>query len=433
MAEAIAITGIGQISALGPDVAAFARGLAEGRRGIGALRRLAYRGRSAVAAEVPEIPPLAVRLDPAEARRLSRSDRLAVVAVAEAARMAGLDDRARAEVGLAVGATTGGMLETEEAYGRWRRGDVRRPRLSGFLGMPLSTVGAAIAQSLGCFGPRTTVSTACSSGALAITAAAGMVARGEAPVAVAVGVDVLCRLTYAGFDALQALDPEPCRPFDVRRRGLSLGEGAGALVVETVAHARARGAAVRALLLGAGVTADAHHVTAPRPDAAGAIAALRGALAAALDALVAMRAREGAALARDLAGRLDGVEALVARAAALVPQTVEHHRARLAERVQELSRGLPLDPARLAQEVALFADRTDVTEEVTRLGSHLSQARALLGGGEPAGRKLDFLVQEMHREVNTIGSKSQSAEIAAIVVTAKAEVERMREQVQNVE
>ncbi len=162
-------------------------------------------------------------------------------------------------------------------------------------------------------------------------------------------------------------------------------------------------------------------------------AALRSALGQALDALVAMRASEGEALARDLTGRLDGIEALVARAAALVPQTVEHHRVRLAERVEELTRGIALDPARLAQEVALFADRTDVTEEVTRLGSHLAQARALLRGGEPAGRKLDFLVQEMHREVNTIGSKSQSAEIAAIVVTAKAEVERMREQVQNVE
>lgn len=161
--------------------------------------------------------------------------------------------------------------------------------------------------------------------------------------------------------------------------------------------------------------------------------ALRDALATALDALVAMRAREGEALSRDLSGRVDAVEALVARAAALVPQTVEHHRARLADRVQELTRGIALDPARLAQEVALFADRTDVTEEVTRLGSHLAQARALLASGEPAGRKLDFLVQEMHREVNTIGSKSQSAEIAAIVVTAKAEVERMREQVQNVE
>jgi uncharacterized protein (TIGR00255 family) len=171
----------------------------------------------------------------------------------------------------------------------------------------------------------------------------------------------------------------------------------------------------------------------PALDLDAARAALRAALGAALDALVVMRAREGEALARDLVGRLDVIEALVGRAAALVPQTVEHHRARLAERVQELSRGIPLDPARLAQEVALFADRTDVAEEVTRLRSHLAQARALLAGGEPAGRKLDFLVQEMHREVNTIGSKSQSAEIAAIVVTAKAEVERMREQVQNVE
>jgi uncharacterized protein (TIGR00255 family) len=167
------------------------------------------------------------------------------------------------------------------------------------------------------------------------------------------------------------------------------------------------------------------------PDAARE--ALRAALAGALDALVAMRVREGEALGRDLAARLDAVEALVDRAAALVPRTVEHHRDRLAERVAELTRGIPLDPARLAQEVALFADRTDVTEEVTRMGSHLAQARALLGGAEPAGRKLDFLVQEMHREVNTIGSKSQSAEIAAIVVSAKAEIERLREQVQNVE
>jgi uncharacterized protein (TIGR00255 family) len=161
--------------------------------------------------------------------------------------------------------------------------------------------------------------------------------------------------------------------------------------------------------------------------------ALRRGLGAALDALAEMRAREGEALARDLAARLDLVEASVARVAALVPQVVEHHRARLAERVLELTRGVALDPARLAQEVALLADRTDVTEEMTRLHSHLAQARALLGLAEPAGRKLDFLVQEMHREVNTIGSKAQSAEIAALVVSMKVEIERMREQVQNVE
>ncbi|HEY6100213.1 MAG TPA: YicC/YloC family endoribonuclease [Anaeromyxobacter sp.] len=161
--------------------------------------------------------------------------------------------------------------------------------------------------------------------------------------------------------------------------------------------------------------------------------ALRRALGTALDRLVEMRVREGEALARDLAGRLEVLETSVARIELLGPPAIEHHRARLAERVQELARGVAVDPGRLEQEVVLLADRTDVTEEITRLRSHVAQVRALLKVAEPAGRKLDFLVQEMHREMNTIGSKSQSAEIAALVVALKAEVERMREQVQNVE
>jgi uncharacterized protein (TIGR00255 family) len=161
--------------------------------------------------------------------------------------------------------------------------------------------------------------------------------------------------------------------------------------------------------------------------------ALRRALAAALTQLVTMRGREGEALGRDLVGRLDELERLIGRVAELAPQAVEQYRARLSERIAELSRGLPLDPARLAQEVAVFADRTDVAEEITRLRSHVVQVRALLGVSEPAGRKLDFLVQEMHREANTIGSKSQNADIAGVVVALKAEIERMREQVQNVE
>jgi uncharacterized protein (TIGR00255 family) len=168
-------------------------------------------------------------------------------------------------------------------------------------------------------------------------------------------------------------------------------------------------------------------------DADAAREALLRGLERALDALVAMREREGAALARDLSARLDQVEAIVARVQARVPRSVEQHRARLEERIAELTRGIPLDPARLAQEVALFADRIDVTEEITRLGSHVAQVRGLLASGEPSGRKLDFIVQEMHREANTIGSKSQSAEIVSEVVALKAEIERMREQVQNVE
>ncbi|MBK9519424.1 MAG: YicC family protein [Anaeromyxobacter sp.] len=168
-------------------------------------------------------------------------------------------------------------------------------------------------------------------------------------------------------------------------------------------------------------------------DLDAARAASERAMAQALDALVNMRVREGEALRRDLEARLTTVEALVVKVEALAPQAVEHHRARLAERVVELTRGVPLDPSRLAQEIALLAERTDVAEEVTRLRSHVAQARQLLGSGEPAGRKLDFLVQEMHREGNTIGSKSQHAEISGVVVSLKAEIERMREQVQNVE
>jgi uncharacterized protein (TIGR00255 family) len=162
-------------------------------------------------------------------------------------------------------------------------------------------------------------------------------------------------------------------------------------------------------------------------------AAVSEALGQALAELVAMRTREGEALARDIDGRLAQLSALADQVERLVPATIEHYRARLQDRVQELMRGHPVDQGRLAQEVALFADRMDVAEEVTRLRSHLQQMRALIRGDEPVGRKMEFLVQEMHREANTIGSKSQSADISALVVALKAEIERMREQVQNVE
>jgi len=162
-------------------------------------------------------------------------------------------------------------------------------------------------------------------------------------------------------------------------------------------------------------------------------AACAAALAEALAGLATMREREGEALARDLSGRIHLAESLVDRVETLAPQAVEHYRARLQERIEDVGRGLALEPGRVAQEVALFADRMDVSEEITRLRSHLEQIRALVSLKEPAGRKMEFLVQEMQREANTVGAKSQSAEIASIVVGLKAELERMREQIQNVE
>lgn len=163
--------------------------------------------------------------------------------------------------------------------------------------------------------------------------------------------------------------------------------------------------------------------------------AILAALDAALEELVAMRRREGAALGADLRARLDRLEALAREVEELAAAAPDEWRRRLEERLARLLQptGMTLDEQRLAQEVAVLADRLDVTEELVRLRSHLEQARALVAEDAPVGRRLDFLVQELGREINTIGSKSQSAEIARRVVEAKAELERIREQVQNVE
>ncbi len=155
------------------------------------------------------------------------------------------------------------------------------------------------------------------------------------------------------------------------------------------------------------------------------------ALGAALQQLDQMRALEGAALATELTARFDELTALRARIAELAAAVPSQVQRRLAERIAKL--GVDVDPARLAQEVAMLADRADITEEIVRLASHLDQARALVAGTSAAGRRLDFLVQELGREINTIGSKSAAAEITSAVVEAKATLEKVREQIQNVE
>jgi uncharacterized protein (TIGR00255 family) len=155
----------------------------------------------------------------------------------------------------------------------------------------------------------------------------------------------------------------------------------------------------------------------------------------ALTALEAMRAREGAALQRDLLARLHLVRAQVAHIEAERPRVLSEQRERMLARVRKLLDGsdLPVDPARLAQEVAWFAERSDVTEETTRLSSHLAEfERTLRTCGQMVGRKLDFLVQELGREINTVGSKANDAALGQRVVEIKAELERIREQVQNI-
>lgn len=162
--------------------------------------------------------------------------------------------------------------------------------------------------------------------------------------------------------------------------------------------------------------------------------ALEKAVDGAAVSMLSMRQEEGAALARDIAVRLDAIGALADAIRQRAPEIVEHARTRMTEALAKVLQEPP-DPARLAQEIALLAERTDVTEELTRLESHLAQFLSMMksSGEEPVGRKLDFLIQEMGREVNTIASKAMSAEISLHVVTAKAELEKVREQVQNIE
>lgn len=157
------------------------------------------------------------------------------------------------------------------------------------------------------------------------------------------------------------------------------------------------------------------------------------ALTVALDHFVSMRAAEGAALGADLRIRLNRLgefRQLISVRAPLVPA---EYREKLQKRLSEVLGGAAIDETRLAIEVALMADRADISEELSRLGSHLDQFSRMLGGEDSVGRKMDFLVQEIHRELNTMGSKSSDLEITNWVLQSKGELEKIREQVQNLE
>ena len=153
----------------------------------------------------------------------------------------------------------------------------------------------------------------------------------------------------------------------------------------------------------------------------------------ALAAFNAMRATEGARLAEDIGNRLDNILTGTGQVEARSPETVAEYRRKLTARMQEVLQSATVDEQRILTEAAVYADKVAVDEETVRLRSHVSQLRNMLASDEPMGRKMDFLIQEVNRESNTIGSKCSDVEIAQVVVNLKAEVEKMREQVQNVE
>lgn len=155
-------------------------------------------------------------------------------------------------------------------------------------------------------------------------------------------------------------------------------------------------------------------------------------LSGALDALIVMRAQEGESMKLDILDKISRIESIRDAVSERAPMVVEEYRVKLKERIAAMTDG-EIDEARLLTEIAIFADRAAIDEELVRLLSHTAQIRKTVEMQEPVGRKLDFLVQELNREVNTIGSKAMDAEIAQHVVQAKGEIEKLREQVQNIE
>ncbi len=276
----VAVTGIGAVCGLGWGAASLWKGLRAGRPAISSFHRFDHsRHRTHLAAEAGDPPASFVRSVPGW-RRLSIADRFALFAAREAMEQAGLalPLAEEAEAGVYFGSSTGGMYESELFFADFLR-DRRRGRLSSLIPQQVNAPGDAVARHLGSTGPVVTFSSACASGALALGAALDAVRAGEVEVAVAGGSDSLCQLTYAGFNALRAVDEVPCRPFRAGRAGMSFGEGAAVLVLEPLERALARGAEPLAVLAGVGASCDAHHMTAPDPSGTGAAAALEAALA----------------------------------------------------------------------------------------------------------------------------------------------------------
>ncbi|MEZ5966481.1 MAG: beta-ketoacyl-[acyl-carrier-protein] synthase family protein [Planctomycetota bacterium] len=273
-APPVLVTGLGALCGFGRGVEALLAGLRRGRPAFGEPTVFdAANHRTRLASEVPEDAP-----SQPWAPGLSRGDRFAVHAANEAVAHAGLTPSALTRAGVFFGSSNGGLLEGEAFFRRLRAGQARLG-LRSVASHQNNGPGDAVARALGCTGPVLTCSSACTSANMALAAALCALRRGECDVALAGGADALSEVTYAGFNALRAIDPAPARPFRADRAGLSMGEGAGVLVLETARHAAARGAVALAELAGAGSTCDAHHMSAPKDDGRGPFEAMRRALA----------------------------------------------------------------------------------------------------------------------------------------------------------
>ena len=260
------MTGVGVVSPYGIGLECLQAGMLEGRSCLERTKDDVYPGFEGTIAQVRGLVPLVEDSNP----RYSRTDQLAAMATQDAIASAGCDRSTFRESGIVMASTVGGLTEIDTGIAKDPASWFRRP--GGLLraaSYPFAHVADAVGEHFDIRGPRCAISVACASGAMAIALAANMLLDGAAPAMLAGGCDPLCAFTLSGFNSLQALDPNPCTPFDQNRKGLNLGEGAAVLILETLAGASARNASVMAVLRGWAMTNDAFHPTAPQKEGNG--------------------------------------------------------------------------------------------------------------------------------------------------------------------
>lgn len=275
-AKRVAITGLGIFCSTGKNVEEFSRSLKEGRPGIGPITLFdTSKYPCKIGAEIRDY-----RADKCfgkkELKKISRADQFGLIASEEAAKASGIHSYPSEEVGVCLGAGAGGMFGAET----YHREILVKGRSKPSLIWPFipSFTTDRIAERLGFSGPKFTVTTACSSSATAIGYGADLIRAGKSKAVLCGGSEALSELTFGGFNSLKSTDPSPCRPFDRKRAGMSLGEGAGILILEDFDEAVKRGARIYAEFLGYGIGGEAYHITAPEPTGMGGARIMREAI-----------------------------------------------------------------------------------------------------------------------------------------------------------
>jgi len=281
--ERVVITGLGTVNALAKNIVDFTHALKSGLCGIGPVTLFDTTDfRTHSGAEVNNFKPQDLIPSQFSLKRMSRADLMVFAAAIEAlsdARLFPFPDALCEDTGVVLGAGSGGKLEGESFYRDYIETEGRNARFSMLASVCPAASADHITTHLGLMGPKTTFMTACSSGATAIGFARDLIERRAATVVIAGGVEPLCRTTYASFNVLQAVDPEYCKPFDRNRRGLSLGEAAAVVVLESLNHAKERGVPIHGEVLGYGISCDAYHMTTPDSEASGAARCIQAAMA----------------------------------------------------------------------------------------------------------------------------------------------------------